>query len=494
MTMEQQEHGSIIGARARDLAASVRTGEHSAREVVAAHLDRIAEVNPAVNALLDVQPETALAQAAAIDAMPPEVRAALPLAGLPVAVKDLIPARGFRYTQGSPIFSERVATTDHVVVERMRAAGAVIVGKSNTPEFGLGSHTFNPVTGVTRNPYDLDKTAGGSSGGAAAALASGMLPIADGSDTGGSLRNPASFCNVVGMRPSLGAVPNHPGGYGFGTLSVKGPMARCVADVRLLFDVIAGRHPLDPLSADTLPGPKGAGPAAAWSPDGGMGIRAAWTPDFGGEVSVSAEVLSVLSPAIDRLAVAGFRMESGHPDLGGAREAFRTLRGLQMFNNLAPLASDHAHQMKEYAVWTDPVRPAGTGAQDPEAMATQSRVFQRMAEFLGDVDMLLTPTCQVAPFDVHERYPRSIDGRVLDDYLEWMTLPSIITLTGHPAVSIPAGFTASGLPVGLQVVGRYRDDRTLLAMAQVVEAAVGSGHIAPQADLSTARDRFPTIH
>lgn len=486
-----------------DLAADVRAGSLSAGEVTQAHLHRIAQVNPAVNAIQDLRTQNAMRQARAVDAMPPEMRRNLPLAGLPVAVKDLSPAAGFRYTQGSPIFTKRVADTDALFVARMRAAGAVIIGKTNTPEFGLGSHTFNPVYGATRNPYDLSRTAGGSSGGAAAALAARMLPIADGSDTGGSLRNPASFCNVVGLRPSLGRIPNVPGAFAYSTISVKGPMARSVRDTALLMSTMVGKDHRDPFSVDDDDARYMA--VAESEPGSRIGkqrLRAAWTPDFNGSFPVSKSVLQVLEPVVAQLGDAGLEVEAAHPDLEGAKEAFRALRGLQMLATLGPLEQKHPGELKHDARWNVQAGREVTGEQASQAQRAQGLSFERMAGFLPQggaghaatgYDLLITPTCQVTPFEVQQRYPREIDGSVMTDYLDWMTLPSIITVTTHPAISVPVGFTVEGHPVGLQIVGSYRNEAVLLDYAKRVEDLCGSGGVAPQSDFSVPQERFPDI-
>lgn len=500
----QGEISSPLTTRsACDIATGVRKGELPVTDVLQAHLDRIAEVNPAVNAIQDLQPDRAMEQARALDALPVGERRKRQLAGLPVAVKDLSPAAGFRYTQGSPIFRQRVAESDALFVSRMRAAGAVVVGKTNTPEFGLGSHTFNPVYGATRNPYDLSRTAGGSSGGAAAAVAARMLPIADGSDTGGSLRNPASFCNVVGFRPSLGRIPNVQGGSLYSTLSVKGPMARSVRDTALLMSALVGMDRRDPFSIDDDPRRYIAvAESSAGERLGRQRLRAAWTADFGGLFPVSRSVLNVLTPVVGRLEEVDIEVHADHPDLGEAAEAFRTLRGLQMVATLGDLAGTHPDRMKDDALWNVQVGRDVTGEQAARAQRSQELSFQRMAEFLPaggadesspGYDILITPTCQVTPFEVTERYPRRIEDVPMRDYLEWMTLPSIITVTNHPAVSVPVGFTPSGHPVGLQIIGSYRDDAELFEYAKRIEDLCGSGGVAPQSNFSSAQDRFPEI-
>lgn len=485
---------NLDGSTALGLVAGVHRGEFTAVRVVTSHLERIDAANPSVNALLDVHPEAALAEARRIDELSLNERQSLPLAGLPVAVKDLIPAAGFRHTQGSPIFANRVATRDHILVERMKRAGAVVVAKSNTPEFGLGSHTFNEVTGLTRNPYSLDHSAGGSSGGAAAALASRMLPIADGSDTGGSLRNPASFCNVVGLRPSLGTVPNSPNGFAYGTLSVKGPMARTVRDTARLLENMVGFSPADPFSCtvDTA-----ALEEVATSPLGStLGepmITAAYSLDFSGMFPVADSVRSVVEAAVAELSGTDFEIKRAHPLLPEAKEAFRTLRGLQMLASLGPIADDHSDRMKDDALWNIEAGRRVTGQEASAALTAQSQSWLAMADFLQTVDVLITPTVQVPPFDARMRYPRQIDGTQMSDYLDWMTLPSIITTTNHPAISVPVGFTSMGLPVGIQLVGRFRDEARQLEIAKRVEDRIGSWNSVPDINRTRLLDQFPDI-
>ncbi|QFG69494.1 amidase [Ornithinimicrobium pratense] len=479
----------IIHADAWELAAAVRSGRLDPVEVTTAHLNRIEAVNPAVNAIVDLRPEQALDRARELSSLPRHELEALPLAGLPVAVKDMIPAAGFRHTQGSLVFADRVATEDHVVVARMRAAGAVVVGKTNTPEFSLGSHTFNSVYGLTRNPYDLNCSAGGSSGGAAAALAARMLPIADGSDTGGSLRNPASFCNVTALRPSLGSVPNVPSSYPFGTLSVKGPMGRTVRDVALLMSVLAGGDGRDPLTCAGAPG----GYLDLTGPTEAASLHLAWTPDLGGLVPVDLRVRRVLGEVVDRIAGSGAAVVEDYPDLRQAASAFRTLRGIQMLANLGSVDEAHPGRLKEDARGDIQVGREATGPQVAQALVDQGEAFHRMRRLLEHYDALLLPTVQVAPFPVEQRYPSQIEGREMRDYLEWMTLLSSITMTGHPSVSVPVGFTEDGLPIGLQIVGRNRQEAALLRIAQFVEDLCGTSDVVSTQDLTTERDPFPAI-
>jgi amidase len=458
-----------------ELAGLTRSGELSATEAMEAHVAEIERLNPAVNAIVDFQPERALAAARELDRTFRKDEPRGPLYGLPVAHKDLVPAAGFRFTQGSPIYADRVATENHLVVERMAAAGAIAVGKTNVPEFGLGSHTFNDVYGVTRNPYALERTAGGSSGGAAAALAARMLPLADGSDTGGSLRNPASFCNVVGFRPSPGRVPSWPNADPFGRLSVVGPMARTVADLALLTSVLVGA---DPRAGWSVP----ADPAAYFHvPETGRPIRVAWSPDLDGRVVVAREVRDALEPVIAAMTAHGWEVQHVTPDLTGAIETFRVLRALKMQMTLAPVLAEHPGRLKADAQWNIEEGAKLDGPTIADAERTAARIFHVMREFFTSFDVLATPTCQVAPFEITTRYPRSIDGTPMHDYLEWMGLPSAITVTGCPAISLPAAFTPDGRPVGIQLVGPHLQEDRLFAVAQGFESLVEAGRV-PEVD------------
>jgi amidase len=458
-----------------ELAGLTRSGELSSAEVMEAHLAQIERLNPAVNAIVDFQPERAMAAARELDRTFRKDEPHGALYGLPVAHKDLVPAAGFRHTQGSPIFADRVATQDHIVVERMAAAGAIAVGKTNVPEFGLGSHTFNDVYGVTRNPYALDRTAGGSSGGAAAALAARMLPLADGSDTGGSLRNPASFCNVVGFRPSPGRVPSWPNGDPFSRLSVVGPMARTVDDLALLMSALVGADPRAVWSEPAEPD--------AYFPVGEIGrpIRVAWSPDLDGEVVVAREVRDALEPVVAAMAAHGWDVELATPDLTDAIETFRVLRALKMQVTLGPVLAEHPGRLKRDAVWNIEEGAKLDGPTIAEAERNAGRIFHVMREFFDSVDVLVTPTCQVAPFEITTRYPRAIDGTPMHDYLEWMGLPSATTVTGCPAISLPAAFTPDGRPVGIQLVGPHLREDRLLAIARVFESIVDAWRV-PEVD------------
>ncbi|WP_243723213.1 amidase [Actinomadura sp. 7K507] len=453
-------------ASARDLARRIRARELSAREVVQAHLDQIERTNPPVNAVVTLVAEEAMTRAREADERLAAGEPPGPLHGLPVAHKDTHATKGIRTTSGSPIFAGHVPDADELVIERMRAAGVVTVGKTNVPEFAAGSHTFNPVFGLTRNPYDLSRSAGGSSGGAAAALACGMHPIADGSDMGGSLRNPASFCNVAGFRPSPGRVPSWPAPAGWQTLGVQGPMAREVGDVALLLSVLAGPDPRSPIALET----PGSAFAAPLDRDV-AGLRVAWSPDLGGTVPVDPAVTGVLEPAVKVFEDLGCAVEEACPDLSGADEAFRTLRAWHWDVTLGPLLSERRADFKPSLAGNIEAGRGLTGADLGRAETLRTALFHRVREFFGRYDALLLPVSQVPPFDADTEYPGEVAGQPMHDYLEWMRSSFLVSATGCPALSVPAGFTGDGLPVGLQIVGPHHADLAVLQIGHAFEQA-----------------------
>jgi amidase len=472
--------GSLCELSAVRMRRLIERGEISATELVTAHLDRIAERNPALNAIVTLVPERALAEAARADQAASAGRreeALPPLHGLPVVIKDTHQTAGIRTTFGSRVHSDWVPDADELVVARIRAAGAIVVGKSNVPEFGAGSHTFNSVFGTTLNPHDLTRSAGGSSGGAAAAVAAGLVPLADGSDMGGSLRNPASFCGVVGMRPTPGRVPAVPAGLPFSTLTTQGPIARGVADLALLLSVIAGPDERCPISlAD--PGAAFAAPAPPAGP-----VRVAVAVDFDGAVGVDAEVAEGLRPAIEAAKRLGWQVEEACPDLAGAEEAFRTLRALQFATGLG---EDYDRQPSLFkASLADNIErgrrltPAAIGT----AERLRGEVYLRAVEFFGSYDVLICPAAQVVPFPASLEYPPAVAGSPVADYLGWMRAAYWVTMMGCPALSLPSGYTTglsgtmglsgtAGLPVGAQLVGRPRGDLDLLGIALALEGAL----------------------
>ncbi|MFG1680291.1 amidase [Nonomuraea sp. NPDC049269] len=441
---------------ATEMAHLVKTRQVSAVELVQAHLDRIEQTNPQVNAIVTLVAEQALDAAEAADAG----EATGPLHGVPVAHKDLVDTKGIRTTYGSPLYADHVPDKDDVIVERLRAAGAILVGKTNTPEFGTGSHTVNEVFGATRNPYDLTRSAGGSSGGAAAALASGMVPLAGGSDMGGSLRNPASFCNVVGLRPTPGRVPALSEQAAWYTLSVPGPMARTVDDLTLMMSVISGFDARSPYSIteDFTPDERDV-----------AGLRVAWSPDLGGlPVDPGTAAVTATAPGVfERL---GARVEQVELDLSEAEDAFRVYRAWYY-----ALAFGELDGLGANTSWNVEQGRKVTGADLARAERSRSVLYHRMAAFFDTYDVLIAPVSQVPPFPVEDPYVSEINGVRLPDYLAWMRSAYWISVLHAPAASVPAGFTPSGLPVGVQIIGRPFADATVLRAARAFEQATGHG-------------------
>jgi amidase len=458
---------NICFSTARELAGRIARREVSVTEVVRAHLAQIERVNPTVNAVVTLTAERALEEAAAQDAALARGQAPGPLFGLPIVHKDLVPTRGIRTTYGSPIYRDHVPDQDALIVERLRAAGAVTLGKSNTPEFGAGSQTFNEVFGRTLNPYDPTKTCGGSSGGAAVALACGMVPIADGSDMGGSLRNPAAFCNVVGLRPSPGRVPVWPTDSAWMPFSVQGPMARTVADVALLLSVLAGPDPRSPIAV------REAGERFRAPLDRDFtGVRVAWSRDLGG-LPVDRRVTAALEGQRKTLEQLGCVVEDDQPDFSDAREIFQTWRAVAFAAKYGPLLAQHRSRMKDTVVWNIEQASRLSARDVGEAETKRTALYHRVRRFLERHEFLVLPATQVPPFDVTQPYVTEIDGVQLPTYIDWMRACSDITVTGLPAISVPGGFTADGLPVGLQIVGRHQDEWSVLQLAHAVEQATG---------------------
>ncbi|MGA2453912.1 MAG: amidase [Solirubrobacteraceae bacterium] len=470
---------------AGELLELMRSGELSSVEVVSAHLERIAEVNPALNAIVTLAADEAIEQAKLADrARAADAANVGLLHGLPIGIKDLVDTAGMRTTYGSPIFREHVPVKDAAIVTLLRHAGAIVVGKTNTPEFGAGSHTFNAVFGVTRNPYDPTRSAGGSSGGAASALASGMLALADGTDLGGSLRNPASFCNVVGLRPSPGRVSTLPSSDLWDPMSVSGPMGRCVEDVALAMDVVAGTDPRYPL---TLGDGAGDGdPGRSFRDALGQdvkGLRVAWSTNLGG-LPVEAEVLQVLGRQRAVFEDLGCVVEDAEPDLSAADEAFDVLRALGFVVAHHQKLIEHRELLKDTVVWNIQQGLELTPQRIAAAVSARSAIVARALEFFERFDALVLPVSQVLPFPVEVDWVREIEGEPMEHYVAWQRTCSRITVTAHPAIGVPGGFTAGGLPVGLQIVGRYRDERNLLRLAQAFESATGFGLRRPPTPVS----------
>ncbi len=459
--------GDLCFELARVLRDRIARRELSARELLEAHLSQIARVDPAVNAIVTRCEERSREAAARADEAQARGEPLGVLHGLPVAHKDLVETRGLRTTYGSPIFAEHVPEVDALLVERLRAAGAITLGKTNVPEFGAGSHTFNPVFGPTRNPFDPTRTCGGSSGGAAVALACGMVPIADGSDMGGSLRNPAGYCNVVGFRPSPGRVPSWPSRMAWSPLSVAGPMARTVADAALLLSAMAGPDPRSPIALDE-PGARFAEPLERDF----RGVRIAWSPDLGA-LPVDPRVTRTLAPQRKVLEALGCQVEDACPDFGDADEIFQTLRALEAEAAFGPAFEPLRERIKDTLVWNVERGRAQSGPDVGRAEILRTRLYQRVREFMEEYAFLALPVSQVPPFEVELEYPTRIGDVAMQTYIDWMKSCYWVTVTGHPAISVPAGFTDEGLPVGLQLVGRHRDDFGVLQLAHAFEGETG---------------------
>lgn len=450
---------------ATELARLLRGRQLSAREAVTAHLARLERTNGLINAVVTVTAEAALRAAARADdhLAGPGGTPLGPLHGVPVVHKDLQDTAGVRTTYGSPLYAAHVPAASSPLVVRVAAAGAISLGKSNTPEFGAGSHTYNPVFGPTRNPWDPTRSAGGSSGGAAAALAAGMVPLADGSDMGGSLRNPASFCNVFGFRPSVALLPPEPAERGLAGLSVDGPMARGVDDALLLLEV---------LTAGSLPA------AAVAHLDDLRGRRIAWCPRPGG-VPVDPAVRAALAPVPDLLVALGAEVVEDGPDLAGADEVFGTLRAWSFATSLAAEYAQHRDALKPEVVWNVELGRRLRGADLARALRVRADLVRRVDAWMSGFDALALPAAQVAPFPVGEAWPTVVDGTPMGSYLDWMRACTLVSATGLPAASVPFAFTAASLPVGLQLAGRRGGDAALLAVAGLVERAAGASRRRP---------------
>ena len=455
----------ICFSTAVELVRRIREKELSAREVMEAHLSQIERLNPQLNAIVTLHPDRALEGARAADERQARGEVLGPLHGLPIAHKDLVTTRGIRTTFGSRLFANYVPTEDDLIVERLNAAGTVTIGKTNTPEFGAGSQTYNEVFGETRNPYDTRKTCGGSSGGAATALAAGMLPIADGSDMGGSLRNPGNFCNVVGLRPSPGRVPVYPTQLAWAGLAVLGPMARTVRDAALMLNAIAGPDPRS-LLAITEPGSRFAAPLERDF----EGVRIAWSRDLGG-LPVDPRVTATIDARRHVFESLGCSIDEAEPDFSDADEIFKVLRAWTFSLAFSRADDEVLGQLKETVVWNIEQGRKLSAEQVGEAEIRRTQLYHRVREFMRDHEFLILPVNQVPPFDVEQRYVTEIAGQQMETYIDWMKSCYYITVTGHPAISVPCGFTSEGLPVGVQIVGRHQDDLGVLQLAHAFEEA-----------------------
>lgn len=447
---------------AREMQEHLRNKQLSCEELVTVHLKQIEEVNPKVKAVVTLVAEQALEQARHADSLIAKGEARGLLHGLPVLHKDLQETKGIRTTYGSSIYQNFVPDFDSLVVERLKNAGAITLGKTNTPEFGAGSQTFNEVFGETRNPYDLTKTCGGSSGGAAVALACGMTPLADGSDMGGSLRNPASFCNVVGLRPSPGRVPSWPSNLGWFTLSVDGPMARTVADVALMLAALAGPDARSPISIYE---------------DGGKflqplernfgGTRVAWV-NFG--LPFQNDVKEAVDAQRKVFEDLGCIVEDAEPDFNEADFIFRTLRAFSFAVSHEEHLERYRDKLKDTIIWNTEEGLKLSARDISKTEVARTNFYQMTRKFMERYEFMILPTVQVLPFDIKQPYVSEINGVKMETYIDWMKSCYYVSTIGHPALSVPCGFV-NGLPVGLQIVGRHQDDLGVLQLGYMFEQA-----------------------
>jgi len=450
---------------AREIRSLIGRKEISPRETLEAFISRIETVNPKVNAFCTLAFDQAREVAKKAEEKISAGEAIGPLHGVPVAIKDLTPTAGIRTTYGSKIFEDYIPDEDGLIVERLKSAGAIVIGKTNTPEFGAGANTYNAVFGATRNPWDPRLTCGGSSGGSAVALACGLSPLATGSDLGGSLRIPASFCGVVGFRTSPGLIPFYPDILGWDTFSVEGPMARDVADTALLLSVLAGFDERSPIS---FPVDARAFLSAVERPEI-KGFRVAWSPDLG-IIPVDREVRTVAQQAAKRFSELGCVVEEAHPDFEGLREVISVTRAHRMATLHREKLEKWRHVMNPNLVWNIEQGLSLTGKEIEEAEKARTVLYHRVRHFLKRYDLLLTPTVAVPPFPVEIPFPKEINGQPMTNYTDWFLLTYAVSITSLPAISVPCGWTSQGLPVGLQIVGRKLQESTVLRAAAAFEA------------------------
>ncbi|HZO42092.1 MAG TPA: amidase family protein [Methylomirabilota bacterium] len=459
-----------------DLARLYRARRASPLEVMQAFLARIDAVNPDVNAIVTLVRDAALGDARRATAVLRRGASLPPLFGVPVAIKDVTPTKGIRTTHGSKLFENHVPDEDALVVQRLRAAGAIVIGKTNTPEFAFGPNTVNNVFGATRNPWNLALTAGGSSGGSAAALATGMCPLAEGTDLGGSLRGPASYCGVVGFRTTPGLIPRYPSVLAWDTYSVEGPMARTVTDTALMLSVMAGPDDRSPISYDVdqrqLVNAAKAPSVKGW--------RIAWTSDLGGLMTIDDEVRAVFERAVPVFRAAGARVEHACPDMSDVPEIVRFTRGLLMVARHADKLPEHRAILQDGLVENTEQGLALTSRDVARGELLRTRLWQGVREFLATRDVLITPTSATPPFPIEHAHAVEINGRPVGRILQRSYLTYAFSVLGLPAISIPCGFTSRGLPVGLQIIGRRRGEAAVLRAAAAFEAAQPwAAHVPP---------------
>ncbi len=463
----------LVKLTARQAVAELKRGAVSPLELIDAALERIDETGGDVNALPTICADKARDYAARLPDLDESDTPRGYLHGLPIAIKDLKDVAGVRSTRGSPIFSDHVPDKSDLLVTNLESRGGIVLAKSNTPEFGAGANTFNEVFGKTRNPWDTSRTCGGSSGGSTTALASGQIWLASGSDFGGSLRIPASFCSVVGLRPTPGRVAHGPSGVPFATLSVEGPMGRNVGDVALMLDAQAGAYPGDPLS---LPSPSRS--FVDWVDNPTRPTKVAYSPDLG-ITPVDSEVAKICRSAIDRFTDIGAEVEEAAPDLGDAEWIFQTLRGAQFVASFDSLFEERRSDLKEEVIWNVEHGLSLSPRDIARAELGRGAIINRCAEFFQDYDILVCPTVVAPPFDVDIRYLTEIEGHAFPTYISWLILTFALTLTGCPVISVPCGFTKSGLPVGIQIMAPWKEEGYLLGVSALFEQAVGISGLVP---------------
>ena len=448
----------LLKLTATQVVELLRKGELKPTELVEVSAARIQEVEPHINAMPTLCLDQAIEQAKRFSEQNYTEMSGTRgwLGGLPVSVKDLIETAGVRTTFGSKVYENYVPDTSNVLYTRLKHLGAIMMGKSNTPEFGAGASTFNEVFGMTRNPWNTEKSVAGSSGGACASVATGEVWLATGSDLGGSLRTPASFNSVVGLRPSIGRVAHTPQ-QPFNTLMVEGPIARNCADCALFLDTMAGFHPDDPLS---YPAPKT--PYTEFIRNPVIPKRVAYSHDLG-ITRVDSEVQEICMDAASEFAQLRATVTPAHPDFSGVIDAFSVLRGLAFATQLGPDLHKYYNVLKPEVIWNVEQGLALTADDISRAECVRKNIYHSVVEFFGEFDLLVCPTAIVPPFDVELRFVESIDGYTFDTYFEWIAITFAITMTGCPAISIPAGFTSDGLPVGLQIIGPPRGEGPLLS-------------------------------
>jgi len=469
-------HDELCRLTATEAVLRLKRGDITPLDLIDAAERRIAEVEPAINALPTLCLDRARAHAERL--MRGEGRAAEAeagwLCGLPVAIKDLTDVAGVRTTYGSPIFRDHVPARSHPVVERIERKGGIVIAKSNTPEFGAGGSTFNEVFGRTRNPWNTALTPGGSTGGGGAALAAGEVWLAHGSDHAGSLRRPATYCSVVGLRPSPGRVTRGTSNNLFSPLAVQGPMARTVADAALFLDTMAGLCPRDPLTFDA---PHRSFAAAVASPV--VPKRVAWTADFGGKVPVDRETRDICAAAARRFEDLGCVVEEASPDLGNIGEAFLSLRAQHFVIERELMLSTHRDQIKPDIVWNTEHGLRQSPSELAAAERERAALFRRVVEFFDTYDLLVSPGASTPAFDVELRMPAKIDGKKLENYLGGSLITAATTLMALPSIAVPCGFDRHGRPVGLQMVGRHRGEAELLQAAALFEQVMGLAAMVP---------------